>query len=62
MATKSVYKNVRITKHMCKNLVFALEHAYQKQPTPVKMQRVVSEVRGEEIKKLFTDPCKKNAD
>ncbi len=53
MATKSIYKNIKVDKHMCKHLVSALENAHRKQSVTVKMQRSVSDVRGEDIKKLF---------
>lgn len=53
MATKSICKDVKVDKCMCECLVSALESAYQKHPISVKMQRSVSDVHGEDIKKLF---------
>lgn len=53
MATKSIYKDVKVDKYMCERLVSALESAYQKHPVAVKMQQGVSDVHGEDIKKLF---------
>ena len=53
MATKNIYKDLKADKHMCERLVSALESAYQKHPVVIKMQRSVSDVHGEDIKKLF---------
>lgn len=53
MATKSIYKDLKADKYMCERLVSALESAYQKHPVVIKMQRSVSDVHGEDIKKLF---------
>lgn len=56
MATKSIYKNIKIKdRYMCRNLVSALENAHAKRSAPVDFQRSVSDVRGEDIKKLFGD-------
>lgn len=53
MATKSIYKDLKADKHMCERLVSALESAHQKHPVVIKMQRSVSDVHGEDIKRLF---------
>ena len=56
MATKSIYKHIKVKdRYMCRNLVSALENAHAKKSTPVRFQRGVSDVRGEDIKKLFGD-------
>ena len=54
MATKSITKNVNITSRAAgRNLVFALENAHSKKSKEVSLQRTFSELKGDEIKKLF---------
>lgn len=54
MATKSITKNINInSKSAGKNLVFALENAHNKKAKEVSLQRTFSELKGDEIKKLF---------
>ena len=54
MATKSIAKYVNITsKAAGRNLVFALENAHSKKSKEVSLQRTFSELKGDEIKKLF---------
>ena len=54
MATKSIYKEVRVTnKTMCKKLLAALENAERKGAKKVVMSKNVQNVSGQKIKDLF---------
>lgn len=56
MATKSITKNINITsKHLGRSLVDALENAKGKSFKDVQLQRTFSEVKGEDLKKIFGD-------
>lgn len=55
MATRSILTNVYFReKPLAKNFVHALESAQKKQSKDVVFQKKCTEVRGEEIKKLFS--------
>lgn len=54
MATKSIYKNVKIkNRYLSHSFISALENASGKKDKEVVFQRKVRDVRGEDIKKLF---------
>ena len=54
MATKSILKNVDIKeKKLGKSLVIALENAAGKKSKEVTLSRTYSDIRGENIKKIF---------
>ncbi|MGN1097527.1 MAG: hypothetical protein ACI4SS_01375 [Clostridia bacterium] len=54
MATNSILKNVNITdKRLGRSFVEALEQAKGKSAKDVQLSRTVSEVSGEELKRLF---------
>lgn len=56
MATKSITKNVNITsKRLGRSLADALENAKGKSFKDVQLQRTFSEVKGEDLKKIFGD-------
>ena len=57
MATKSIYKEIRIKdKLFCKTFVSALENAQNKKGKEVTLKRRVDEVRDiEELTKMFKD-------
>jgi len=54
MATKSIYKDVRIkSRPACRSLVNALEKAKRFPGKDVQLQKKCREIFGEDIKKLF---------
>lgn len=54
MATKSIYKDVRITdKALCRQLVSALENAEKKHGKDVEMSKKVSNVSIDELATFF---------
>lgn len=54
MATKSIYKDVRIkNKVLCRNFVSALEHAENKKGKDVIISRKVQILNKEKIKEIF---------
>lgn len=56
MATKSIFKDVRIrNRPACRSLVLALEKAKSSQNKTVQLKKKYREISGEEIKKLFGD-------
>lgn len=54
MATKSIYKDVRIAdKALCRQLVSALENAENKHSKEVKMSKKVSNISLDELSTFF---------
>ena len=54
MATKSIYKDVRITdKALCRQLVSALENAEKKSSKDVEMSKKVSKVSIDDLATFF---------
>lgn len=56
MATLSILKNINIRKKkLIRSFVAAMEHAQEKTAKDVQYSRTVSDVKGEELKKIFGD-------
>ena len=56
MATRSILKNININKRKLINaFVTAMEHAQEKTAKDVQYSRTVSDVKGDELKKIFGD-------
>lgn len=54
MATKSIYKDIRIKdRALCRNFVSALEHAEGKSSKKVILSKKVTTIRGDKIKEIF---------
>ena len=54
MATKSVYKDIRIKdKSLCRNFISALENAKGKKSKEVVMSKKVQTISGDKIKEIF---------
>lgn len=54
MATKSIYKEVRIKEPaLCRKFVSALEHAKDRKCKEVVMSKMVTTVKGEALKEMF---------
>jgi hypothetical protein len=56
VATKSIYKNVRIKdKGLGRRLVIALENAQKHKGKEVTLSKTLTEVKGETIRQIFGD-------